>query len=602
MDSEARNPDTARLRLVDLRIDGEHLLHFGGGLSGVLASNGTRSTAAHAIAYTIVGPRPSGASGAIDIAGTLVSVWRLPSPMLPQDAPVVIDRELVRGLFANALGRRRGRLAAAHAECMFDGHRIEGEIAALGVQPAVRAELRDAPEPEPPAQPKPATADEELAVFMQSVQTYGKVESLVAALEPEPLAEALHLAELVDSNATMTRAREALGDDGTVDVDAADRRVKLARIEIAMASGSVGPEQRREIERCHRAVVEAEARLSEVGRRRRPRATVRYDAAVAAEQKALADVGIDSYPMFLMALTAGETGPDERRLQSAQHELVAANAAYEHAVQLAHLPSGDELAARSLLLRDHARTLLGREPGRDVVSDLRAVRVPRADHADRLRDLVAVLRNAGSEVGDDPIADARRFLMSPPSIHIAQQPEWRMPDPRRSGRVDQSEAFAIPGASPEPIRDFAPAAPAEAERSPVELARLEALEREHTAQQQRLGALESEMRDLEAMREADLPQLSPDAFRHALESTLEAYRAGRVLAGRVPLVLDGVLDRISPDTCDAAVGALAGAADLQAIVVSNDPQVMQRIRDAGGTIVHWPEPETDREGAAQFTG
>ncbi len=601
MDSEARNPDTARLRLVDLRIDGEHLLHFGGGLSGVLASNGTRSTAAHAIAYTIVGPRPSGASGAIDIAGTLVSVWSLPSPMLPHDAPVVIDREIVRGLFANALGRVRGRLAAAHAECMFDGHRIEGALAALGVQAAVRAELR-APEPEPPAQPKPPTADEELAVFMQSVQTYGKVESLVAALEPEPLAEALHLAELIDSNATMTQAREALGDDGTVDADAADRRVKLARIEIAMASGSVGPEQGREIERRHRAVVEAEARLSEVGRRRRPRATVRYDAAVAAEQKALADVGIDSYAMFLMALTAGETGPDERRLQSAQHELEAADAAYEHAVQLAHLPSRDDLAARSLLLRDHARALLGREPGHDVASDLRAVRVPRADHADRLRDLVAVLRNAGSEVGDDPIADARRFLMSPPSIHIARQPEWRMPDPRWSGRVDQSEAFATPGSSPQPIRELAPAAPAEPERSPVELARLEALEREHAAQQQRLGALESEIRDLEAMREADLPQLSPDAFRHTLESTLEAYRAGRVLAGRVPLVLDGVLDRISPDTCDAAVGALAGAADLQAIVVSNDPQVMQRIRDAGGTIVHWPEPETDREGAAQFTG
>jgi hypothetical protein len=602
MDSEARNPDTARLRLVDLRIDGEHLLHFGGGLSGVLAQNGTRSTAAHAIAYTIVGPRPSGASGAIDVAGTLVSVWSLPSPMLPQDAPVVVDRALVRELFANTLGRRRGQLAAAHAACMIDGHRIEGEFAAMGVQSPVEAVLRDAPGPEPIAVPKPANADEELAVFMQSVQTYGKVESLVAALEPEPCAEALHLADLVDSNAAMTHARDMLGVDGAVDVDAAERRVKLAKIEVAMASGSVGPEQRREIERRHRDVVEAEAHLSEVGRRRRPRATVRYDAAVAAEQKALADAGIDSYAMFLMALTSGETRPDERTLRAAQHELAAANEAYEQAVQVASLPTRDVLAARSLLLRDHARALLGREPDRDLASALRAVRAPRADHADRLLDLIGVLRGAGVDVSDDPIADARRFLMSPPSIHIEQQPEWPMPDARWTGRVDQSEAFAMPGTSPQPIQELAPVLPPEPERSPVELARIETLEREHAVQLRKLCALESEMRDLETMREADLTQLSPAAFRHALESTLDAYRAGSVLAGRVPLVFDGVLDRISPDTCDAAVGALADAADLQAIVVSNEPQVMQRIRDAGGTIVHWPEAETEREGAAQFTG
>src|SRR5204862_38956 len=63
MDSEARDPADTRLRLVDLRVDGEHLLHFGGGFSGVLAGNGTRSTAARAIACTIVGPRPSGVSG-----------------------------------------------------------------------------------------------------------------------------------------------------------------------------------------------------------------------------------------------------------------------------------------------------------------------------------------------------------------------------------------------------------------------------------------------------------------------------------------------------------------------------------------------------------
>ncbi len=600
MDSEARNPDTARLRLVDLRIDGEHLLHFGGGLSCVLAENGTRSTAAHAIAYTIVGPRPSGASGAIDVAGTLVSVWSLPSPMLPPDAPVVVDPELVRAIFNATLARRRGELAAAHAAAALDGHRIDAELAALGVQPSVEGVLTESAEPDPDPAAQSADPDAALAVFMQSVQTYGRVEWLVAALEPEPMAEALHLAVLVDSNVAMTHARNALGDDGQMDVDAAERRFKLARIEVAIASGAVGPDERREIERRHRAVVEAEAGLPEAGRRRRPRAMVRYDAAVAAEQKALADVGIDSYAMFVMSLTAGETRRDERALRTANHELAAASEAYEHARQLEHLPSREDLAARQLLLRDHARALLGREPGRDLGADLRAVRVPRADHDERLRDLTAVLTGAGVAVGDDAVADARAFLMSPPSIHIDQQREWPMPGARWAGRLDQTEAFVMLGTGRAPVRERVPEEPAEPPRPPVELARIEALERERAAQRQQMSELEAEMRELERARESDISQLSPDEFTRAIASTLDAYRAGAVLAGRVPLVLDGVLDRVSPATCDAAVGALVGAADLQAIVVSNEPQVMQRIRDAGGTIVYWPESE--RRAAAQFTG
>jgi hypothetical protein len=613
MDSEARNPDTERLRLVDLRIDGEHLLHFGGGLSGVLASNGTRTTAAYAIAYTIVGPRPSGASGAIDIAGTLVSVWSLPSPMLSHDEPVLVDRDLVRRLFANTLVSRRAQLAAAHATCMLEGQRIEAELAALGVEPAVEAVLDEAPEPAAPVEATPADPDAELAVFMESVRAYGRVESLVAALEPEPLAEALHLADLVDSNAAMMNARDTLG-HAAIDVEAADRRVKLARVEVAMTSGGVSPEQRREIERRHRDVVEAEAHLSEVGRRRRPRALARYDAAVAMEQKALADAGIDSYAMFLMALTSGDARPDDRARQAAQDELASATAAYEQAVQLANLPSRDDLAARAELLREHARTLLGREPGRELAGELRALRVPRADHDERMRELVGMLREVGVEVGHDPVADARRYLRTPPSIHIEQKPAWPMPDARWSGRIDQSEAFAMPGTSPQPVEELRPVAPPEpvgppepvappeAARSAVELARIESLEHELDAQRQELAALETEMRELESMRDADLGQLSPTALQRAMESTLDAYRAGSVLAGRVPIVFDGVLDRVSPEACDAALAVLAGAADLQAIIVSNEPPVMQRIRDAGGTIVHWPDPETERQGAAQFTG
>jgi len=37
---------------------------------------------------------------------------------------------------------------------------------------------------------------------------------------------------------------------------------------------------------------------------------------------------------------------------------------------------------------------------------------------------------------------------------------------------------------------------------------------------------------------------------------------------------------------------LLAATDIQSIVVSNDPHVMQCIRSVGGTVVLWPEPQT----------
>jgi hypothetical protein len=345
-------------------------------------------------------------------------------------------------------------------------------------------------------------------------------------------------------------------------------------------------------------VVEAEKHLSEVGRRRRPRAVVRYDAAVAAEQKTLADAGIDSYAMFLMAVSSGETQRDERARQAALNELASASAAYEQAMRLRELPSRAELETRAQVLRDHARTVLGREPGRDLSADLRTLRVRRADYDYRMRELVAVLERTGTSVGDDPLADARRFLMSPPSIKIEQQREWPMPGARHAGRLDEADAFQMPGDARQPVDG----PPEPVGPSAVELAQIETLERELAEVQQHVGELEQQMTELEAARTADLAQLSPEAFVSALQSTLAAYRAGTVLDGKVPLVLDGVLDRIGPDACDAAVDILLRADDLQAIVVSNEPAVVQRIGSAGGTMVRWPEPDHQAHDAAHLTG
>jgi hypothetical protein len=57
MDSEARHPDTPRLRVVDLRIGSERRqLHFGGGFACVLTDTTSRGAAARWIAKSIVGP------------------------------------------------------------------------------------------------------------------------------------------------------------------------------------------------------------------------------------------------------------------------------------------------------------------------------------------------------------------------------------------------------------------------------------------------------------------------------------------------------------------------------------------------------------------
>ena len=79
---------------------------------------------------------------------------------------------------------------------------------------------------------------------------------------------------------------------------------------------------------------------------------------------------------------------------------------------------------------------------------------------------------------------------------------------------------------------------------------------------------------------------------------LDAYRAGEVLEGHLPLVLDGVIDGLAADVRDAAVLALASVDDAQVIVVTDDDTVTQRVGAAGGTIVRWPTPEGQRRGSA----
>ncbi len=123
MDFNSRDTDSsARLRLVDVRLRaGETSLHFGGGLAGVYTATADRSSAAHQIVGTVMGPRPADAAGSVDINGRLVSVHSLPPLPLPPSAPAVLDRHDLERAVAGALRaparRPRGhpRVASARA-------------------------------------------------------------------------------------------------------------------------------------------------------------------------------------------------------------------------------------------------------------------------------------------------------------------------------------------------------------------------------------------------------------------------------------------------------------------------------------------------------
>src|SRR5438477_264540 len=78
----------------------------------------------------------------------------------------------------------------------------------------------------------------------------------------------------------------------------------------ATSSRGMTAEARAEIDRCHRAVVAAESEVFDAKRKARPQAAERYEAAVAAEKRALDDAGVDSYAGFLFAITGGDQALD----------------------------------------------------------------------------------------------------------------------------------------------------------------------------------------------------------------------------------------------------------------------------------------------------
>jgi hypothetical protein len=363
----------------------------------------------------------------------------------------------------------------------------------------------------------------------------------IDALASMPSPEAMALADAWDAHTDLLRARAAMP---PVDLSGAEERVRRARMAVAMSSGSVTEDSRDEIDRRHRDVVEAEARLFEARRKTRTDAVAQYEAAVAAEKAALADAGVDSYASFLVAI-AGGGGSTEGR-PDVQRELIDASAALDAARREAGVSANEDLHERGVQLRAHAERLLQRVVvGGDPPAELRAIRIEAPGYKERVRELIDVLQGAGVAHGD-AIKTARELLS-------------REPVPE-----------AVPGRSPG-------------------WGVVEGLEEDHARHERILADLETEISRLDQIYDADITRIAPDDLAQVMVSLLDAYRAGNLLGGRLPVVLDGAFDGVAPDARDAAIRVLSRNTDVQSIVVTDDLEVMKSLTAAGGTIVLWPE-------------
>jgi hypothetical protein len=521
--------------LVDVRLGaGESSLHFGGGLAGVYTAGSDRSAAAHQIVATVIGPRPADAAGSVDINGRVISVHSLPPLPLPPSAPAVLDRHDLSAHWQALCARRRGELAATHASRRLERHRIS---AALD-----RARARDAGRLEPAGRqpwsaviagstgslgPGGASADlrAQIRALMQSID----------ALSTTPSPEAMALADAWDAHTELLRARAAAP---PVDLGAAEERVRRARMGVAMTAGGVPEEARDEIDRRHRDVIECEARLFEARRKTRVEAVTQYEAAVEAEKAALAQAGVDSYASFLVAI-AGGAGQAEGSA-AAQQELVDASAALDAARLAAGVSDAEELHARGVELRARAERLLGRTVvGGDPPAELRALRVESPTRSERVRELIDVLQSAGVVRGD-AIETARELLAEP----AERTPGWGI---------------------------------------------VEGLEEEYARHERILADLEGEIARLDQIYDAEIDQIAAADLAQVMESLLDSYRAGNLLGGRLPVVLDGAFDGLDPSARDAAIRVLGRNTDVQSIVVTDDLEVMKSVTAAGGTVVLWPE-------------
>ena len=94
--------------------------------------------------------------------------------------------------------------------------------------------------------------------------------------------------------------------------------------------------------------------------------------------------------------------------------------------------------------------------------------------------------------------------------------------------------------------------------------------------------LERDLAYVDRVSQLDLDSIELNALDALLDALFGSYRAGDLLAGRLPLVLEGALDELDPARVDAIADRLAAVDDIQVIVVAGDTRVADALDRVGG--------------------
>ena len=186
---------------------------------------------------------------------------------------------------------------------------------------------------------------------------------------------------------------------------------------------------------------------------------------------------------------------------------------------------------------------------------------------------------AGAVVGGDPPAELRALRIEAPG---------RTERDPRAHRLLQS-AGVVRGDAIETARELLALG-----SGPTRTSRLGASSRASKRNTRGTSAiladLETEIGRLDQIYDADDRSHRPRRISpQVMESLLDSYRAGNLLGGRLPVVLDGAFDGLAPEARDAAVRRAEPQHRRAVDRRDRRPRSDEERDPAGGTIVLWPE-------------
>jgi hypothetical protein len=372
---------------------------------------------------------------------------------------------------------------------------------------------------------------------------------------PVPSAEALRVASEFEF---LLSKQAGIAEPAPVDVAALEARLVAAQAAVTDTANGLSPAVRQRVARCHHKVKSAEQELTASRRGKRRRAALaRYHAALAQEREALGDAGVDSYTSFLLAVVVeGSTQVDLLARLRAEVELAQAEADLAAAYERVRTMTAQEHAARLADVAARAAALLGRVPGDDPVAELCGLRVEHPDAHGLREKLRHELTALGIDAGDDVVAAARATLGD---LHAASATH-------PAAAAEDVDALDVEARENDRTEGF----DARAEYNVG------------------LAGPAKELAALDAQRGLPLAALDATDVMLVIATLFERHRAGELLAGRQPIVLDRALDKLDAACCGMVAQQLSSVGDVQIVVVTTRKEVSDAFSAAGVPAAAWP--------------